>query len=73
MAQMLLETVHYKWPSTILSFTYRARNPVVVNRRQIINATWDDKIDAVHVWCQDDDGVVGMTGKVEMQDASEGL
>jgi len=63
---MLLETVNYEWPSTFLSFTYRARNPIIVNRRQTIKATWDDKLHVVYVWCQDDDGVVGMTGRVEI-------
>jgi len=63
---MLLETVFYKWPSKFLFFTYRARNPMIVNKRQTINATWDDNEDVVYIWCQDDEGVVGMTGRIAL-------
>jgi hydroxyacyl-ACP dehydratase HTD2-like protein with hotdog domain len=65
---MLLEAVYTWWPSEFRSFTYRARNPMVVGRRQTINAVRKDvNKDFVHVWCQDDDGVVGMTGRVEIE------
>lgn len=40
---------------------------MIVNRRQTVNVAWKDVNNGfIHVWCQDDDDVVGMTGLVEM-------
>jgi G3E family GTPase len=59
-------TTHFK----ISSFTYRAHNPVLVNRRQhLCGALVDDKEPDSRgkavVWAEDDDGVVGMSGEVK--------
>ncbi|RDB21417.1 Mesaconyl-C(4)-CoA hydratase [Hypsizygus marmoreus] len=65
-AMMLLETTVFHHPSIqITSFEYRARNPVVVNRPTTIHGAWTDK-NTVALWCVDDDGIVGMTGAVQV-------
>ena len=64
-ALMLLEVFQYTKPEVRLaSFNYRARNPVVVNRRQNIHVSFGTPGGAI-LWASVDDGVVGMTGEVK--------
>ncbi|KAF8910964.1 hypothetical protein CPB84DRAFT_1812487 [Gymnopilus junonius] len=66
-AQMLLENVMFHFPGVKFhKFEYRATNPLFVNRELVISGKWLDKSNAL-VWCSDANGVVGMTGKVEIQ------
>jgi len=63
-AQMLLETVTFHMPGLkIAEFEYRATNPLFANTELTINAKWTDK-QTIKVWCQNNDGIVGMTGIV---------
>lgn len=65
-AMMFLETVAFNNPGrAIKSFEYRARNPIIVNRPSTINGVWQD-VNTVALWCVDGDGVVGMTGLVQL-------
>jgi len=65
-AMMLLETAIFHNPGLQLkSFEYRARNPIIVNRTSTIHGVWNDNT-SVKLWCVDDDGVVGMTGTVQL-------
>ncbi len=65
-AQMLLETVIVYNPNAkIRRFEYRATNPLFVNKELTIDGKWLDQ-STIQVWCSDG-GVVGMTGKVELQ------
>ena len=67
-ALMLLETVAYNFPSARpLYFEYRARNPLVVGKACTINGAWHDKRTAL-LWCVNEDGVVGMTGSVVVEE-----
>jgi hydroxyacyl-ACP dehydratase HTD2-like protein with hotdog domain len=64
---MLLETIVYHKPEAMLkTFEYRATNPVIVNRPVTVNGAWENKKTAV-LWCVDGNGVVGMTGKVQLE------
>jgi hydroxyacyl-ACP dehydratase HTD2-like protein with hotdog domain len=66
-AMMLLETVAFNNPGrAIKSFEYRARNPIIVNQPSTINGVWKDATTAA-LWCVDGNGVVGMTGLVELE------
>ncbi|KAF8163336.1 hypothetical protein B0H34DRAFT_319543 [Crassisporium funariophilum] len=66
-AQMLLEAVTFHFPKAkIHHFEYRATNPLFVNRELTINGSWVDE-STVQMWCCDANGVVGMTGRVELQ------
>jgi len=65
-AIMLLETATFHNPGIKLeSFEYRAQNPVTVNRPTTIHGTWQDK-NTIQLWCEDEEGVVGMTGVVKV-------
>ncbi|RDB20529.1 Mesaconyl-C(4)-CoA hydratase [Hypsizygus marmoreus] len=65
-AMMLLETAVFHNPNIrISSFEYRARNPMIVNRTSTIHGTWTDK-DTIDLWCVEEGGLVGMTGKVHV-------
>ncbi|KAL1747572.1 hypothetical protein HDZ31DRAFT_61194 [Schizophyllum fasciatum] len=67
-ALMLLETMAYNFPAARPSyFEYRARNPLVVGRACTINGAWHDKRTAL-LWCVNEDGVVGMTGTVVVEE-----
>lgn len=67
-AMMLLEVVNFHNPLVhIKEFEYRATNPLYVNRLLTINGTWIDRARA-RVWCVDDEGGVGMTGLVTIQE-----
>ncbi|KAF7363469.1 Histone H2B [Mycena sanguinolenta] len=67
-ALMLLEAIKFDKPTAqIAHFEYRARNPIIVNRLMTINGVWVDEITAT-VWCEDDAGVVGMTGTVKLRE-----
>lgn len=66
-AQMLLETLNFYHPEVkVQSFEYRATNPMFVNRELSIHGTWLDG-SSVQVWCSDDKGIVGMTGRIQIQ------
>ncbi|KAJ7097884.1 hypothetical protein B0H15DRAFT_823136 [Mycena belliarum] len=68
-ALMLLETTKFCNPAAqIAYFEYRARNPVIVNQQMTINGAWVDDHNAT-VWCVNEEGVVGMTGKIKLQTA----
>ncbi len=45
------------------SFEYRATNPLIVDRENTINGVWTDR-NTAELWCIDEQGVVGMTGRV---------
>ena len=47
-------------------YTYRARNPVLVGRRQHVRGAMSETGDSAVLWAEDDDGVVGMTGEVKL-------
>jgi hydroxyacyl-ACP dehydratase HTD2-like protein with hotdog domain len=47
-----------------VSFAYRARNPMFVDRQQHLHGKYDNDGRNVLVWAVDDDGVVGMTGVI---------
>ncbi|KAK7031561.1 mesaconyl-c(4)-CoA hydratase [Favolaschia claudopus] len=65
-ALMLLETTMLHKPNAKLAqFDYRARNPVIVNQRMTINGVWNGDHRAF-LWAVNDEGVVGMTGEVEL-------
>lgn len=63
---MFLEATVFHNPDVQLkSFEYRARNPMIVGRAMSIHGAWKDN-SSVKLWCVDEDGVVGMTGTVEV-------
>ncbi|KAF8077909.1 hypothetical protein FPV67DRAFT_1557342 [Lyophyllum atratum] len=65
-AMMLLETAIFHNPGLQLkSFEYRARNPIIVNRTSTIHGVWNDNT-SIKLWCVDEEGVVGMTGTVQL-------
>ncbi|TFY77170.1 hypothetical protein EWM64_g6842 [Hericium alpestre] len=65
-ALMLLETLLFYEPDAKLAtFEYRALNPVLVNRMSTVHGAWETDTVA-HLWTQDEDGVVGMQGKVHI-------
>lgn len=69
-ALMLLEALLFHRPGLQLqSFSYRARNPLIVNRTCTICGSFSEE-DQIDVWCEDIDGVVVMTGRVNF--ASQG-
>ncbi|KAK0503291.1 hypothetical protein EDD18DRAFT_1137239 [Armillaria luteobubalina] len=62
-ALMMLETATDQNPGVeIKTFEYQATNPLIVNREHTIFGQWTG--DKAFMWCQDEDGVVGMTGTV---------
>jgi len=64
---MLLETLVFNVPGRILkSFEYRARNPLIVGRSIMVSGAWENSR-AIQVWAIDEEGVVGMTGKVTVE------
>ncbi|KAJ6596939.1 hypothetical protein DFH09DRAFT_904224 [Mycena vulgaris] len=66
-ALLLLEVVKFHKPTAqIAHFEYRARNPVIVNHPMTINGVWVDEHTAT-VWCENEEGVVGMTGTIKLQ------
>ncbi|TDL24774.1 hypothetical protein BD410DRAFT_785482 [Rickenella mellea] len=70
-ALMLLEGTVKNFPNVRFSnFEYRAQNPMIVGRRQTIHGAFEDGKKSATVWAADDDGVVGMTGKVGIVDPS---
>ncbi|KAJ3725914.1 hypothetical protein C8R42DRAFT_603199 [Lentinula raphanica] len=63
---MLLEAVNDHAPSSIIrTFEYRARNPLIVGRANTIHGKYTGD-QTIQLWCVDEDGVVGMTGSVEL-------
>ena len=63
-ALMLLESIAFHRPDVVMRhFAYRAVNPVIVSRPCIICGHWESR-DVVRLWTIDDGGVVGMIGKV---------
>ncbi|KAH7921738.1 hypothetical protein BV22DRAFT_1095929 [Leucogyrophana mollusca] len=63
-ALMLLEALQFQRPGICFhNFEYRAQNPVIVNQPQTIYGSWTGQA-MVDLWAVDDDGIVGMTGRV---------
>lgn len=66
-ALMLLEAVSTRYPEEhIARFEYRARNPLLVGRTHTIYGVGSSPT-SITLWCVDDVGVVGMTGKVDIE------
>ncbi|KAF9013857.1 hypothetical protein BDQ17DRAFT_1230949 [Cyathus striatus] len=66
-ALMLLENVTFNNSDAQLKrFEYRATNPLIVNRELTLNGTWTSNNTAT-LWCVDQEGVVGMTGLVQLE------
>jgi hydroxyacyl-ACP dehydratase HTD2-like protein with hotdog domain len=64
---MLLENLIYHHPRARLrTFTYRAHNPMFVNRAARIHGAIVSK-DKAELWCESD-GVVGMTAMVQFDE-----
>jgi len=64
-AQMLLESVIFHFPNVQFShFSYRATNPLFVNRNLTINGTWTDD-QTIKLWCCDGN-IIGMVGFVKV-------
>ncbi|KAG1753443.1 hypothetical protein EDB19DRAFT_1845048 [Suillus lakei] len=67
-ALMLLESLIYHRPRAQLrTFTYRAHNPIFVNCAATIHGAVVAK-DKAELWCENDEGVVGMTGTVQFDE-----
>ncbi|KAL5532734.1 hypothetical protein ACEPAF_4508 [Sanghuangporus sanghuang] len=67
-ALMLVEALlHNGYKGRINNFEYRARNPVYVDRNQHIHGAIDANKGKGMLWTEDDDGVVGMTGSVDLE------
>ncbi|KAJ6561075.1 hypothetical protein DFH09DRAFT_502476 [Mycena vulgaris] len=65
-ALMLLEVAMLQKPTArIASFEYRARNPVIVNQPMTIAGVWEDEHKAT-LWSMNNEGVVGMTGSIQL-------
>lgn len=65
-AMMLLEVLVFNYPMAhIKEFEYRATNPLYVNRDLTIKGSWLDSTTA-KVWCEDDQGTVGMRGTIKI-------
>ncbi|KAJ7230683.1 hypothetical protein GGX14DRAFT_584271 [Mycena pura] len=66
-ALMLLETTMLQKPTAKFAhFEYRARNPIIVNRPQTLAGAWGPDGNSVTVWSVDSQGVVGMTGSIQL-------
>jgi len=67
-ALMMLESFVFCRPDVqgkLRSFEYRARNPLVVNQTITLYGAWEnDK--SVQVWAKDENGTVGMTGRIAL-------
>jgi len=64
---MLLETVNFHYPGLqFQSLEYRATNPMFVNKEMTINGKWLSD-SSLRVWCQDESGIVGMRGLIEVK------
>ncbi|KAJ7102991.1 hypothetical protein C8R43DRAFT_1092253 [Mycena crocata] len=65
-ALMLLEVTMLDNPKAKIShFEYRARNPIIVNQPMTIAGVRNDEHNAT-VWCSNNEGVVGMTGSIQL-------
>ncbi|THH12025.1 hypothetical protein EW145_g260 [Phellinidium pouzarii] len=68
-ALMLVEALfHSGYNGRIDNFVYRAHNPVLVGRQQYVRGARSASGDNATVWAEDDDGVVGMSGTVDLLD-----
>ena len=66
-ALMMLEAVVSNEPGSVVkAFTYRARNPLVLNKQHTIYGHYGSGT-TIKLWCVSEDGVVGMTGEVDLQ------
>jgi hydroxyacyl-ACP dehydratase HTD2-like protein with hotdog domain len=65
---MLLETVIHNNPDVqVERFSYRATNPLYMDKLEYIRGKWtDESKKTATLWCVDEDGRVGMTGFVEL-------
>ncbi|KAG0707702.1 hypothetical protein DFH29DRAFT_979646 [Suillus ampliporus] len=67
-ALMLLESlIHHRPSAQLRNFTYRAHNPIFVNCAATIHGAIVAK-DKAELWCENDEGVVGMTGVVQFDE-----
>lgn len=67
-ALMLLESLIYHRPRAKLrTFSYRAHNPIFVNCAATIRGAIVAK-DKAELWCENDEGVVGMTGVIQFDE-----
>lgn len=67
-ALMLLESLIYHRPKAQLrAFSYRAHNPIFVNCAATIHGAIVAK-DKAELWCENDEGLVGMTGVIEFDE-----
>ncbi|KAG1782564.1 hypothetical protein EV702DRAFT_1065238 [Suillus placidus] len=67
-ALILLESLIYHHPRAQLrSFSYRAHNPIFVNCAATIHGAIVAK-DKAELWCENDEGVVGMTGVIQFDE-----
>ncbi|KAG2357672.1 hypothetical protein BDR07DRAFT_1419598 [Suillus spraguei] len=67
-ALLLLESLVYHRPKAQLrTFSYRAHNPIFVNCPATIHGAMVAK-DKAELWCENDEGVVGMTGVIQFDE-----
>ncbi|KAG1878041.1 hypothetical protein DFJ58DRAFT_712666 [Suillus subalutaceus] len=67
-ALLLLESLIYHRPRAQLRiFSYRAHNPIFVNCAATIHGAIVAK-DKAELWCENDEGVVGMTGVIQFDE-----
>lgn len=67
-ALILLESLIYHRPKAQLrAFSYRAHNPIFVNCTATIHGAIVAK-DKAELWCESDEGVVGMTGVIQFDE-----
>ncbi|KAG2078264.1 hypothetical protein BDR04DRAFT_1088029 [Suillus decipiens] len=67
-ALLLLESLVYHRPKARLrTFSYRAHNPIFVNCPATIHGAIVAK-DKAELWCENDEGVVGMTGVIQFDE-----
>ncbi|KAG2031055.1 hypothetical protein BDR03DRAFT_973626 [Suillus americanus] len=67
-ALLLLESLIYHRPRAQLhTFSYRAHNPIFVNCAATIHGAIVAK-DKAELWCENDEGVVGMTGVIQFNE-----
>jgi hypothetical protein len=75
-ALMMLETLRLCHPKAALllkGFTYRAINPMILNKQLTIHGSWNDRQDSSVLWMVNEDGQVGMTATVELYEPYPGI
>lgn len=67
-ALLLLESlIYYRPRAQLRTFSYRAHNPIFVNCAATIRGAIVAK-DRAELWCENDEGVVGMTGVIQFDE-----